>query len=84
MKKISKYFKGVAQEARRVRWPHKKELLASVVTVCAVSIVAALIIYFEDWITIQILRGFEDAFPQASSSSSSSEEVAQALLKLFR
>lgn len=71
MRKIKGYFKGVAIEARRVRWPHKKELLVAVLTVCIISIIAALVIFFEDWIAAQIIAAFENANPNPTSSSSS-------------
>lgn len=84
MRKIKSYFKGVGLEIRRVRWPKKKQLWTSVGVVCIITIVAGLAIYFEDWLTIQVMKGFEDAFPQASSSSEgTSGGTSTALIALF-
>jgi len=69
MRKIRNYFKGVGQEVRRIRWPKKKQLWSSVAVVCVITIFAGLAIYFEDWLTIQVMKGFEDAFPSSASSS---------------
>jgi preprotein translocase SecE subunit len=69
MRKIKNYFKGVGIEARRVRWPKKKQLWISVGTVCIIAIVAALIIFFEDWIVAQMLNGFNAIKSDSSSSS---------------
>jgi|LAHS01.1.fsa_nt_gb preprotein translocase SecE subunit len=69
MKRIRSYFKGVNQEARRVRWPHKKQLWTAVGVVCVITIVSALVILFEDWITVQILKGFETNMPSSTNSS---------------
>lgn len=69
MKKIKNYFKGVAFEAKRVRWPKKKQLWTAVGTVCVIAIVAALVIFFEDWIVAQMLNGFKALKSDSSSSS---------------
>ena len=42
MNKISKYFRGVAEEARRVRWPDQKTLWKAVAVVLVIATVAAL------------------------------------------
>lgn len=83
MNKIKNYFKGVGIEARRVRWPHKKKLWKAVATVCIIAIIAALLIFFEDWITIQILQAFEDVFPSSEASSSASESATSALMAMI-
>ena len=50
MKKISKYFRGVAEEARRIRWPNQKLLWKSVAIVLTIAIVSALFIVLSDLI----------------------------------
>lgn len=71
MNKISKYFRGVAEEARRIRWPDQKTLWKAVGVVLSISLIAALFIVLSDWLTLYINRGFSNAFNQGSSSSSS-------------
>ena len=81
MRKIKSYFKGVAQEARRVRWPHKREFWSSVAVVMTVTVVAALVILFLDFLTLQVIKGFEDNFSKDSSSSSSAAAMLIGLVK---
>lgn len=69
MKRITRYFKGVGEEARRVRWPHKRILWNAVGLVMSVTIVAALSLMLADFLTSQILRSFDNAFPGSSSAS---------------
>lgn len=80
MNKISKYFRGVAEEARRVRWPDQRTLWKAVGIVMVISIVAALATVLSDYLTVLIMKSFEIALPTSSSSSSSSEAAAM----LFR
>lgn len=80
MNKISKYFRGVAEEAKRVRWPDQKTLWKAVGIVMVISIVAALATVLSDYLTVLIMKSFEIALPTSSSSSSSSEAAAM----LFR
>ena len=44
MRKIKSYFRGVAEEAHRVRWPKKKDFWSSVAVVMSVTILSALVI----------------------------------------
>lgn len=75
MKKITKYFKGVGEEARRVRWPHKRVLWNAVGLVLSVTIVAALGLMLADFLTSQILRSFDNAFPHSSSATSAANLI---------
>ena len=87
MKKISKYFRGVNEEARRVRWPTGQELLKYVLIVLTITIIVALFLYLFDFIAIQINRAFENAFPKKETEEST-EEATSMLIKyiggLFR
>ena len=76
MHKISKYFRGVGEEARRIRWPDKKTLGQSVAKVLAIAIVAALDTLLSDYLISEILKAVGEAWPQASDSSSSSSTAA--------
>lgn len=76
MNKINKYFRGVGEEARRIRWPNQKLLWKSVAIVLTISIVASLAIVFSDWIASEIMKAFGDAFPEKPSSSEDSATVA--------
>lgn len=71
MNKISKYFRGVAEEARRIRWPDQKTLWKAVGVVLSISLIAALFIVLSDWLTLYINRGLSNAFNQGSEASSS-------------
>lgn len=73
MRKIKTYFKGVALEAKRIRWPKQKQLILAVTTVIIIAVIAGLIIYFEDWIVANMLQGFKDINSTSSTSSATSE-----------
>lgn len=83
MNKISKYFRGVAEEARRIRWPDSKTLWRSVAVVLVISIVAALAIVLSDYLASQIMKAFQDAFPK-SSDASDSAAAAVRLVNIFK
>lgn len=76
MNKISKYFRGVAEEARRVRWPDQKTLWKSVAIVLTIALITALFIVLSDYLVLQINRGFSNAFANNSSETSSSSASA--------
>lgn len=76
MKKITRYFRGVGQEAKRVRWPHRKQLWTSVGVVLVITVISALVLYFEDWISSNILKSFENIKPSTDSSDSQNESLA--------
>lgn len=82
MNKIKKYFRGVNEEARRIRWPDAKTLWKAVAIVLVISIVAALFIALSDWLAMQIQRAFRNAFP--NNSSSSADSGAQAVVNWFK
>ncbi len=84
MKKITKYFRGVGEEARRIRWPDSRTLWRSVGIVMVISVVAALAIVLSDWLASQIMKAFEEAFPKSSDSSSESTAAAIRLVNWFR
>ncbi len=80
MNKIGNYFKGVGKEAKRVRWPHRKQLWTSVGIVMFITILSALLLYFEDWISSNILKGFDN---MTSSSATSSSATAARIIRNF-
>lgn len=81
MKKISKYFRGVSEEAKRVRWPDQRTLWKAVGVVMVIAIVAALATVLSDYLTVLIMRSFEIALPSSSSADSSSTEAAAMLFR---
>lgn len=83
MSKITKYFRGVGEEARRIRWPDRKDLLQSVGKVLAIAIVSALVIALSDYLIIQIIRAVQDAYPQTSADSSSSSAAVEMICNLL-
>lgn len=83
MRKITSYFKGVAYEARRVRWPHRKLLWTTVGAVCLITLVSALVIVFEDWMTVRVMKGFEDALSNSASASASAAAMVGSFIGGF-
>ena len=71
MNKLTKYFRGVGEEARRIRWPNSKVLFRSVAIVLVISITSALAIVLSDWLAAQIMKAFEEVFPKSSESADS-------------
>ena len=69
MNKISRYFRGVNEEARRIRWPSGQQLFKYVLIVLTITILVALFLYFFDFLAIQINRAFEKAFPKQEEST---------------
>ena len=76
MNKISRYFRGVGEEARRVRWPDQKTLWHAVGIVLLIAVGFSLFIYLCDLLTIQIMKGFDNAFPKSSTSTSADSAAA--------
>ena len=71
MNKFTRYFKGVREEARRIRWPDSRLLWKSVTIVIVISVISALAIVLSDWLTANIMKAFEEVFPKDSSESTS-------------
>lgn len=84
MKKITKYFRGVGEEARRIRWPNSRTLWKSVGIVIVISVVSALAIILSDWLAAQIMKAFEEAFPKSSESASDTAAAAFRLIGWFK
>lgn len=62
MYKIKRFFKGVFEQAKKVRWPTKKQLLSNFVVVLIVVAIAALALSFDDFIIAQLLGELENQF----------------------
>ncbi len=84
MRKLTKYFRGVGEEARRIRWPNSKVLWKSVGIVMVISIVAALSIVLSDWLAAQIMKAFEEAFPKNTESATDTANAAFRLIGWFK
>lgn len=76
MSKIKRYFQGVVEQAKMVRWPSKKDLLGSVVIVLAVVGVAAIALSISDGLVAELLKLLEK---QNTGDASSSEQVTGAI-----
>ncbi len=84
MNKFTRYFAGVGEEARRIRWPKPKELFSAVAVVLVITIVAALFIYLSDYLAVQIMRVFELVFPSSGGTDTSTdEEAAEAIRYVY-
>lgn len=86
MNKFTRYFRGVSEEARRIRWPDAKTLFKAVAVVLVIAIFVALCMSLFDFLSSQIMKAFEDAFPKKDSSTDSSEavEVVQNVINYIR
>lgn len=82
MNKISRYFRGVNEEARRIRWPSAQQLLKYVIIVLVITITVALFLYLFDFLAMQINRAFENAFPKKEEEKET-EEVVSALIRFI-
>lgn len=69
MRKISKYFKGVAEEAHRVRWPSSKELWKSVAIVVVITVVCCLVLLLCDYLAYEMYSAFQQQIPSTTTSS---------------
>lgn len=76
MSKIKRYFQGVVEQAKMVRWPSRKDLIGSVLIVLAVVGVAALALAISDGLVAELLKLLEK---QNTGDASSSESVAGAI-----
>lgn len=81
MRKIKSYFRGVAEEAHRVRWPKKKDFLSSVAVVMSVTILSALVILLLDFVTLYVIKGFENI---GGGSSDSTSSAAALIVNFFK
>ena len=76
MSKIKRYFQGVVEQAKMVRWPSRKDLLSSVLIVLAVVAVAAIALAISDGLVAELLKLLEK---QNAGDASSSEQVTGAI-----
>lgn len=83
MKKIRSYFRGVAIEAKRVRWPNRSQLWSAVGKVVFITILFALVLLLCDWLAAEVVRAFQRQTPSESSSSSSAAAAIRMLLPLL-
>lgn len=80
MSKIKRYFKGVVEQAKMVRWPSRKELLSSVAIVLGVVVVAALALSLSDALVGELLKLLEN---QNGAPSSETSEHVHAAIRLL-
>ena len=59
---VKSYFKGVAKEAKRVRWPKRDELIPSIIVVIIIAAVAGLLLFGEDAAGARLIAILKDAF----------------------
>ena len=83
MSKIKRYFQGVVEQAKMVRWPSRKDLLNSVLIVLAVVLVAAIALSISDALVGELLKLLENQNPVDSSGTSEHEHVHEAIRMLI-
>jgi preprotein translocase SecE subunit len=66
MSKIKRYFKGVYEQAKMVRWPTSKELFSSVAIVLVVVIISAIALSLSDLGISELLKLLEKQFGTTS------------------
>ena len=76
MSEIKRYFEGVVEQAKMVRWPSRKDLVGSVLIVLAVVGVAAIALAISDGLVAELLKLLEK---QNAGDASSSEQVTGAI-----
>lgn len=75
MSKIKRYFQGVIEQAKMVRWPSRKDLLSSVLIVLAVVAVAAIALSISDALVGELLKLLEKQNPGTSSEAHVHEAI---------
>ena len=80
MSKIKKYFQGVIEQAKMVRWPSRKELISSVIIVISVVAVAAIALAISDGIVGELLKLLETQKPVDSETSTAVVETISNLI----
>ena len=59
---IKKFFKEVAREAKRVRWPQRDALLTSIFIVIIITVFSAFALTLEDLAVAELLGQIRTAF----------------------
>ena len=80
MSKIKKYFQGVIEQAKMVRWPSRKDLISSVIIVIAVVAVAAIALAISDGIVGELLKLLETQKPVDSGTATAVVETISNLI----
>lgn len=62
MKKITGYFKGVAREAKRIRWPKKDAFIPAIAVVLCITVFTALFLALEDYAGGILVAQLKEAF----------------------
>lgn len=85
MSKIKRYFQGVVEQAKMVRWPSRKDLLSSVLIVLAVVAVAAIALSISDALVGELLKLLEKQNPVDSGTSGDghAHEAIRMLINLY-
>ena len=85
MSKIKRYFQGVIEQAKMVRWPSRKDLLSSVLIVLAVVAVAAIALSISDALVGELLKLLEKQNPvdPGTSSEAHAHEAIRMLTNLY-
>lgn len=71
MYKIKRYFQGVWKQAKKVRWPKKKDLLSAVSVVLVVVSFAAVCMLINDALISELLKNLDKSFPSGTDTETS-------------
>lgn len=83
MSKIKRYFQGVVEQAKMVRWPSRKDLLSSVLIVLAVVAVAAIALSISDALVGELLKLLEKQNPVDSGASGDGHNHANEAIRML-
>ena len=62
MGKTKKYLQGVVKEGKRVRWPNRETILKSLGVVLVITIVVALWLSLDVYISAVLIKVFQNTF----------------------
>lgn len=82
MYKIKRYFEGVIKQAKKVRWPSRKEMIGYVSIVLVFVVIAAVALFIDDFLITKILNALEKALNP--SEATTTEEVVNVMLNIGR
>lgn len=62
MNKVTNYARGVGHEAKRIKWPKRKELFPAFITVLVITIFAAIFLLIENYASEVLVGQLRQAF----------------------
>lgn len=76
----ARYFKEVVHQAKKVKWPSFNTFITTFGVILAVVIIASLVLWFETWVGIELMKTLENVFAPLQGPAST-PEVAELLMR---